>query len=74
MKKDHLIVLLTCSILSCNTPAEKAADVKNESTTTATEAAKPAITLPYAASYSSDWAIGNPENVKVVIHSICSTA
>ena len=67
MKKNHFIALLACTILSCNTPAKEDAKVNNDSTPVTAEAAKPAITLPYTATYSSDWTIGNQDNVKIVL-------
>src|SRR5689334_7479436 len=65
MKKNHLIALLTCTILSCNTATKEDTKVNNDSTPV--EAAKPVVTFPYNATYSSDWSIGNPENAKTVL-------
>lgn len=65
MKKNHFITLLACTILSCNSSTEEASKVNNDSTPPATET--PTVTMPYTATYSSDWAIGNQENVKTVL-------
>jgi len=65
MKKNHFIALLACTILSCNTATKEDTKVNNDSTPV--EAAKPVVTFPYSATYSSDWSIGNPENVKTVL-------
>src|SRR6478736_10322613 len=67
MKKNHFIALLACTILSCNTATKEDTKVNNDSTPATAEATKPAITLPYTATYSSDWTIGNQENVKTVL-------
>ena len=50
MRKIFLCFGITAFLLSCNNDKEKTA-----ATTTATEPAKPAMEMPYTASYSSSW-------------------
>ncbi|HEX5667953.1 MAG TPA: hypothetical protein VFX73_04060 [Chitinophagaceae bacterium] len=61
MKKTILVLMTAGFMASCsnNAPETPAAD--------STVAAAPAIVLPYTATYSSDFSMGNPELVKVVL-------
>lgn len=67
MKKNYLFFLMGAVFFSCNTPADKNASTADSTAVVETEAVAPVVSFPYAAGYSSDWAIGNPENVKVVL-------
>ncbi len=61
MKKTILVLMTAGFMASCsnNAPETPAAD--------STVAAAPAIVMPYAATYSSDFSMGNPELIKVVL-------
>lgn len=61
MKKTSIFLLIAGFLASCNssTPEAPVADTVAE--------AKPVVTYPYTAKYSSDFSMGNPELIKVVL-------
>jgi hypothetical protein len=62
MKKTILVLFTAAIIASCNNSSPEA----TVADTTAT-AVTPAIDYPYTARYSSDFSMGNPELIKVVL-------
>lgn len=62
MKKIILFAALAAGACNPQTKEEPAANNATDSTT------KPVVELPFTASYSDKWEMGNPEHVKIVGH------
>lgn len=68
MKKSILVPVIALFLFSCDSKKEEpAVATAPEKTVTEEAPTAPKITMPYTASYSSDWKIGNPENTKIVL-------
>jgi hypothetical protein len=66
--KKILVLGIAALLGSCsNSPKETTVTESKEDTLQSTPAPPPPVDLPYKASYSSDWSIGDPKYTKIVL-------